>query len=170
MNAIPFVISLLGFMFFLQPTYAQKLLRTEYQVMLTEFPVLSDSLMTDKYRTSFYQVNDCGRWNFYSQGNTKARWRFQGKEKVLDFIIADTTKSSRQYWHYFSNPFAMDADSITFSADVLIGEGNQAQLLLKQIYGLFYQSADCSRVVSEPFGMASATDITNLKNTLMVSL
>lgn len=132
MNAIPFVISLLGFMFLLQPTYAQKLLRTEYQMMFTEFPVLSDSLMTDKYRTSFYQVNDCGRWNFYSHGNTNARWRFQGKEKVLDFIIADTTKSSRQYWHYFSNPFAMDADSITFSADVLIGEGNQSQLLLKQ--------------------------------------
>ena len=58
MNAIPFVISLLGFMFFLQPAFAQKLLRTEYQMMFTEFPVLSDSLMTDKYRTSFYQVNE----------------------------------------------------------------------------------------------------------------
>lgn len=132
MNVRLLVVILLEFMSLFRLVLAQKLLRTEYQVMFTEFPVLSDSLMTDKYRTSFYQVNECGRWNFYSQGNTKTRWRFQGKEKVLEFIFADTTKSFRQYWHYFNNSFAMDADSITLSADILIGEGNKAQLLLKQ--------------------------------------
>ena len=135
MNARRSVFVLLGLMFLLQPVLAQKLLRTEYRTMFTEFPALPDSLMTDKYRTSFYQVNEWGRWNLYSQGNTKVRWRFQGKEKVFEFIPADTTKGFRQYWHYFCDPFALDADSITFSGDVLVGEGHQALFYLRQKEG-----------------------------------
>ena len=135
MNARWSVIVLLGLMFLLQPVFAQKLLRTEYQTMFTEFPALPDSLMTDRYRVSFYQVNEWGRWNLYSQGNAKTGCHFQGMEKVFEFTPTDTAGSFRQYWHHFYDPFAIHADSVTFCGDMRVGEGHQVQFCLKQKEG-----------------------------------
>lgn len=110
---------------------AQKLLRTEYQTMFTEFPVLSDTLMTDKYRTFFYHTNDLGRWQHYSQSAAETCWKYHGKEKVLEFTSADTANCFSTYYQFFNNPFSLHGDSITFCGDLLLAEGHNAQLFFE---------------------------------------
>lgn len=111
---------------------AQKLLRTDYQTMFTEFPILSDTLMTDKYRTFFYHVNDLGRWQHYSRGAAETSWKCHGEETVLEFTFADTADCFSTYYQFFNNPFSLHGDSITFCGDFLLAEGHNAQLFLKQ--------------------------------------
>ena len=104
MNARPLAISLLGLMFLLQPIPAQKLLRTEYRTLFSEFQVLPDSLRSDKYRYSFYSVNDWPWWECHSNG-------------VMTAI---------------GNPFAIDCDSITFCGEALVGNGHTVDFILRQ--------------------------------------
>ena len=132
MNARWSVIVLLGLMFLLQPVIAQKLLRTEYRNLFSEFRVLPDSLRTDKYRNSFYTVNDWPWWEHHSSGSMKARLLNDGDERILKIVQTDSLVSSTRYLHFIGNPFAIDCDSITFCADALVGNGHAAYFFLRQ--------------------------------------
>ncbi len=132
MNAIPLVVSLLGFMFFLQPFFAQKLLRTEYRNLFSEFQVLPDSIRTDKYRNDFYSINDLPWWEHYSSGSMKVQLLNEGNESILKIVQTDSLISSTRYLHFIDNPFGIDCDSITFRADALVGNGHTAYFLLRQ--------------------------------------
>ena len=100
--------------------------------MFSEFRVLPDSLRTDKYRNSFYTVNDWPWWEQHSSGSMKARLLNDGDERILKIVQTDSLVSSTRYLHFIGNPFAIDCDSITFCADALVGNGHAAYFFLRQ--------------------------------------
>ncbi len=132
MNARPLAISLLGLMFLLQPILAQKLLRTEYRNLFSEFQVLPDSLLSDKYRRSFYRVNDWPWWECYSNGTMTAQSLNKDNERMLKIVQADSLTSFIGYTHFIGNPFAIDCDSITFCGEALVGNGHTVDFILRQ--------------------------------------
>lgn len=117
-------------MFVCQVVFSQKLLRTRYQTMFEEFPLLEDSLMTDKYRGTYYRVNDWAWWEHRSNGSMNLV--AVDSERGTKFVQTDTLESSSCYWFFIYNTFAIDCDSITFCGEVLVGEGHTVTFLLRQ--------------------------------------
>lgn len=132
MNVKPFVISLFGLILLSQSVLSQKLLRTEYRILFSEFRVLPDSLRTDKYRNDFYSINDWPWWEHHSSGSMRAQLLNEGNKHILKIVQTDSLMSETRYLHFIDNPFAIDCDSITFSAEALVGNGHTARFLLRQ--------------------------------------
>lgn len=113
--------------------FSQKMLRTKYQTMFTEFPVLKTSLMTDKYKECYYQVNEMAQWNYASEGNIEVNNMDYNKEDVFRILFKDSIGGWLQYWYFFKNPQDFICDSITFCGEVLMeGKNNDVSFLLKQ--------------------------------------
>ena len=115
-----------------QPVIAQKLLRTEYRTLFSAFQVLSDSLLSDKYRRSFYSVNDWPWWECHSNGAMTAQSLNKDNERMLKIVQTDSLTSFIAYTHFIVNPFAIDCDSITFCGEALVGDGHTVDFILRQ--------------------------------------